>query len=53
MTRYRFDVCSSRFTLQLGDGFERSYSEAEHNTRIGLVVAVCKWVFVQGAMPCQ
>lgn len=38
MTRYRFDVCSSRFTLQLGDGLKRSNSEVAYNTHI---VSVC------------
>lgn len=48
MTRYRFDVCSSRFTLQLGDGLGRSNSEVEHNTRIVLLYC-CTIALAQGA----
>lgn len=32
MTRYRLDACSSRFTLQLGDGSKRNISEVTLNT---------------------
>lgn len=61
MTRYRFDVCSSRFTLQLGVVLKRSNSEVEYNTPIAMLVHIvqynwttgCRWIQSQYGVGCR